>query len=271
VVPSRGRIGVAVGAIAFVLGTSACVSDDLPPSIWPPADFRLVVEQRDVAGGAVHVTRRLVVGPDGVVTYGVSSAPLVDPVTGLSLPVFDRLAIYALVPICLRALARRLDPLVEQAAVDEGSATASLAADGGYHLTWRAFRRSFVLAVPKRVRGIQAEIMTVVSAHLPLDESFDVALNRPVVGVLRGVPQPRADAAGALGAYEDLLADGAVADDLLLDAFALACRLGQRDAAERWLARWAEATAVARAGVSPFAEQGTRLEPEQLAAFLPPG
>jgi hypothetical protein len=257
--------------MVFVLAAGACVSDDLPPSIWPPADFRLVVEQRDVAGGTVHVTRRLVVGPDGVATYGVSSAPLVDPASGLSLPVFDRLAIYALVPICLRALARRLDPLVEQAAVDEGSATASLAADGGYHLTWRAFGRSFVLAVPKRVRGLQAEIMTVVSAHLPPDESFDVALNRPVVGVLRGVPPPRTDAAGALGAYDELLADGAVADDLLLDAFALACRLGRRDAAERWLARWSEATADDRAEVSPFAEQQTRLEPEQLVAFLPPG
>jgi hypothetical protein len=121
------------------------------------------------------------------------------------------------------------------------------------------------------VRGIPAEIMTVVSAHLPPDESFDVALNRPVVGVLRGVPQLQADAAGALGAYEDLLADGAVADDLLLDAFALACRLGERDAAERWLARWSEARAIERAAASPFAERQTRLEPAQLVAFLPPG
>ena len=56
-----------------------------------------------------------------------------------------------------------------------------------------------------RLRGQMAEIMGVISAHLPPGESFGVEMSKPIVTVLRGVPAPVEDLPGALAAYREQL------------------------------------------------------------------
>lgn len=266
-VRSVSRVVTALILLA-VGGSGGCLQSGLAPSIWPPEDFRLTVEELHFEGSLAHVTRRLVVDHDGLVVYGTSARPLVDPTTGTSLPVFDRLAIYELVPICVRALARRIDRLGVMA-IDSQPGEADAVADGGVVVVWQAFGSRRVLPVRGRVRGPLAEIMAVVGAHLPPGETFDVELNRPIVPVLRGVPEPRADASGALAALDDLAQQRASDAELLLDGFALACSLGRRDEAERLLAKWTELTAPERTGSGAFRD-GPRLGPELLGQFLPP-
>ena len=125
------RTAPALTSAALALLLTGCVSEQLPPSIWPPPDFSLTVEEVRLEGRAANVIRRFRVGADGVAVYGTSSQPLVDGATGVSLPVFDRLAVYQLEPDCVRALARRLDRLgiteIEGSAADEnGAATTGI-------------------------------------------------------------------------------------------------------------------------------------------------
>jgi hypothetical protein len=61
------------------------------------------------------------------------------------------------------------------------------------------------------------------------------------VPVLRGVPQPRRDLEGARSALRDQLAERHDDATLLINAFALACRAGDRPAAEQLLERWVAA------------------------------
>ena len=88
--------------------------------------------------------------------------------------------------------------------------------------------------------------------HLPPGEAFDSEMNRPVVPVLRGVPEPVTDAEGALKALRAQLEARPEDDVLLLDAFALACRLGERELASELLQRW-QVVAQAEVGESGFA------------------
>lgn len=256
------------GLVLLAVCAVSCVSGGLAPSIWPPQDFRLTVEELRFDGSRAHVTRRFVVDHDGVARYSTSSRPLVESTSGTSLPVFDRLAIYELVPTCVRALARRIERLgVEEIETQPGEG--DVAAEGGVVLVWQAFGSRRVLPVRGRVRGPLAEIMAVIAAHLPPGENFGIALNRPIVPVLRGVPEPRADADGALAALEALSRQHPADAELVLDAFALACSLGRRAAAEQLLAEWTEITAPERTGSNAFRD-GPRLGPELLARFLPP-
>ena len=107
----------------LTLSAAACVGDPLEPSIWPPANFSLDVEESRQDGDAMHVVRRLRVEASGVVLYATSSRPLVDASGAVSLPVFDRMSIYRLEPAAVRALSRKLDRLGvdELAASDSGA------------------------------------------------------------------------------------------------------------------------------------------------------
>ena len=123
--------------LVFALFAVACGGRELAPSIWPPEDFSLVVEETREDGDRMHVIRRLQVDASGLVIYGTSSQPLVDAKTGASLPVLDRLAVYGLEPTSLRFLARKLDRPVR----------AALAAGhrGGTQRTW--LRASLIGAI----------------------------------------------------------------------------------------------------------------------------
>lgn len=241
------RVWITIPALAAV----SCIGGGLSPSVWPPPNFVLVVDELQRDGDQLHVMRRLHVDASGVVIYGTSSQPLVDEASGASLPVLDRMSIYRLEPKSVRALARKLDRY------DIGELVVPTLAAGGsggpdLSLSWQAFDQKRVLSSSGRLRGRVGEIMALIAAHLPPGEAFDSEMNRPVVPVLRGVPEPVTDAEGALRALRAQLEARPEDDVLLLDAFALACRLGERELASELLQRW-QVVAQAEVGESGFA------------------
>lgn len=265
-----------VGIVAVALALAACAANDLPPSIWPPPDFGCDVEEVQVRDGLAHVVRRVRVTADGLVVYGTAARSLVDDATGIALPVYDRLAIYRLVPTCLRALARRIDRLGVRE-LDPTQGERGTAADTGLVLRWRAFGGERTIVARGRASTAMAAILNVVSAHLPPGERFQLPGmdERPIVPVLRGVPEPLADGPAALQAYGPLLAARPDDQSWLLEAYALACATGARARAEQLLRSWVEASAAARATGSAFAdgppgERPAGLTDAVLRRLLPP-
>jgi len=248
-----------------------CASQEPAPSIWPPSDFRCEMEELALRDGTLQVVRRVRFDGSGLVVYGTSTRSLVDPETKVALPVFDRVAVYQLVPACVRGLARRLkEKGVDTIDVVQGQRGA--AEDTGLSLRWRAFGTERLLTVRGRVNGPMLQILGVVAAHLPPGERFSFAGDEehPVVSVLRGVPEPIADTVGALRAHEALLAQHGDNGAWLLDAFALACAAGLRESAAALLERWGQREAL-RQAVSTFPDEGLLgLTTEGLRRLLPP-
>ena len=87
--------------------------------------------------------------------------------------------------------------------------------------------------------------------------------------MLRGVPAPRADAAGALAALQAQLAKTPEDTGMLLEAFALAVHLGHRQAAAELLQRWKAATEGDQ--VRAFQDAEPKLTPAILERMLPRG
>jgi hypothetical protein len=257
----------AIGALALLAG---CRARELAPSIWPPRDFQCEVEELALRDGALQVLRRVRFDVDGLVVYGTSSRSCTAPGADVALPVFDRLAIYQLVPACIRRFARRIEELGVRR-IDTAQGERGAGDDTGLVLRWRAFGAQRTLTARGRVHGPMAAILEVVASHLPPGERFELPEfpARPVVPVLRGVPEPLADAKASLAAYQQLL-DGDPDDRAwLLEAFALACDTGRRDVAEQLLERW-QATA-APPPVEPFADAPTDgLRADDLRRLLPP-
>ncbi|MBX3463585.1 MAG: hypothetical protein KF830_10465 [Planctomycetes bacterium] len=255
---------------ALMLGVG-CSGSGRADTIWPPADFELAIEEVHVDDGAAFVARRFRAFADGLVAYGTASRAVVDAETGTALPVFERLSVYRLVPTCIRALARRidrcgireLDPIQGERSAVEGPSLVVL---------WQAFGRNHLITVRGRVHGAMAEVLAIVRAHMPEGENFGLPAlaERPVVPVARGVPLPRTDAEGALEAHRRLLADRPEDAALLVDAFALACALDRRPAAEELLRRWRDATAEERRLRQMFPEDEPRLNGDLLERLLPP-
>ena len=255
--------------LAFGWLAAACETP-VPPSIWPPPDFVLTVEQVDHGSDAMQVAKRFRVRADGLVVYGVSTTSVVGGDRDLRLPVFDRLAVYQLEPQCTRALARRiercgildLDPVQ-----GEGGAMTS----PSVVVAWLAMGQRKVITASGPVHGAMAEILAIVEAHLPEGERLELpgVADRNLPRVLRGVPAPRVGANGALEVHRALLQKDPTDSERALDAFVLACHLGHRQLAEGLLAQWAEATAEQRRGQSVFADVGGGLSPEVLGTLLP--
>ena len=248
---------------------AACIGDGLSPSVWPPPNFRLVVEELSGEGRSVHVVRRFQVDAEGTVIYGTSSQPLIDSATGDSWPVFDRLSVYRLEPKCVRALARRIDGIgigelvIPLSGIEPESVP-------GLRLRWRAFEQQGYLPSSGRLRGQMAEIMATVSAHLPDGESFQIEMSKPVVTVLRGVPAPVEGAEGALAAYRQRLDVDPGDEEVLLATYALACFVGERSEAERLLEQWTELKAGQQTpGFGDNPEDTPQARAKVLARFLP--
>ncbi len=255
---------------ASLAALAACGAADLAPSIWPPADFQCEVEELELRGGSLQVLRRVRFDVDGLVVYGTSSRSHSAPGAGVALPVFDRLAIYQLVPACIRRLSRRLDQL-GVARLDTAQGERGATDQAGLVLRWRAFGAQRTLTARGRVHGPMAEILQVVAAHLPPGERFALPEfpAKPVVPLLRGVPEPLADAERSLAALQDLLARDPDDREWLLDAFALACATGARQQATGLLERW-EALAQRGPSLDPFPDEAPRgLTAGELRQLLP--
>lgn len=256
-----------------MLALTACASSDLPPSDWPPVDFEFEAEQLVLGSEGAQVERRMRVFADGMVVYGTAVDSLrqrVDPVVGptISLPVFDRLSVYRLVPNALRAFARRLDRLgIATMATRQGE---SLEVECSVVvLRWRAFGAENRILVQGGVGGPVAELLSAISAHLPTGEQFTSLGREPraVAPVLRGVPEPLVDRAAALQVHEALCEERAD-EQLLLDTFSLACANGDRARAQRWLARYGALTKPTAGTAAGSSE--VRLDEPFLQRLLPP-
>jgi hypothetical protein len=234
------RVLRSAASIALALPVAACASSALAPTIWPPPDFQCQVEEVELRGDVLQVVRRVRVDASGLVVYGTAERSVVDPQTKLALPVFERLAIYRLEPASARLFARRIHEhgvdKIETLQGERGAADAS-----GLVLRWRAFGSNRTITARGRVSGPMAYVLSVVAAHLPPGERLALpgVDERPVVSVLRGVPEPLLDAAAALRAHEAMLPTACDEEPMLLDSYALACAIGDRAAAEALLERWA--------------------------------
>jgi hypothetical protein len=246
-----------MGASVSLLALASCAAHDLPPSLWPPEDFRCTVEETELRDGRLCVVRRVRFEAGGLVTYATSSRALVDDPSNVALPVFDRMCAYQLVPACIRAFARELHGL-GVAMIDTTQGERGVLSDTAVFLTWRAFGQERVLVASGRVNGPMAQILDVVSAHLPPGERLHCAESppRPVVSVLRGVPEPLADAKASLEALEGLLVRTGEDRAWLLDAIALASDVGDRARAEALLERWLESERR-RGSEAPFGDRNS--------------
>jgi len=250
----------------------ACNTSPDHDTIWPPPDFEIAVDELRESDEQERIVRRFRVRADGVAFFATSSTSLGDATSKITLPVFDTLCIYQLVPTCTRALARRvhragvleLERIQGERRTPEG---------GSVILRWQAFARPKVVSARGRVNGAMAEILAIVAAHLPDGERLDLpgVAERAIAPVLRGVPAPVADAGAALEALLGVLQTSPRDQTLLLDAFALACHVGRRAVAEDLLQRWTAETADARREQEVFPEDELRLTPEILTGLLPAG
>jgi hypothetical protein len=263
----RARIALGVvGVLSFV----SCQSTQVPDSIWPPPDFLLRFEELRAVDTTQQVVRRFWVRADGLVVYATSSAWIEDGESSTRLPIYDRLAVYRLVPECTRALARRLDRygLLE---LDELQGERGAAEDFGVALHWHAFGVTKKLESRGPVHGAMADILATIAAHFPDGESIGIpgVAERGVANVLRGVPTPQVDAAGALAAFQGQLAETPDDVGMLLDAFTLASHLGRRDLAMELLQQWKAVTQDERR-MRAFQDDGEpKLTPAILERMLP--
>ncbi|MCA8948607.1 MAG: hypothetical protein KDE27_03850 [Planctomycetes bacterium] len=264
---------IALSAAATLGGASGCTSSEQVASIWPPADFDIEVEEFSTSGDQWRARCRFRVRADGLATYATAGGVVVDPETGTELPVWSRLAVYRLVPTCTRALARRVHRAgVLDLVPEQGQRGGDV--DVVARLRWQAFDRRQLVRSRGRVHGSMAEILAIVAAHLPEGESLGTpgVEERRIAPVLRGVPAPRDDAAGALAAHLELAAASPADRELLLAAFALACSLGRRVEAEELLTRWQQLEPPPEPSDEdePPALADVRLSPAMLRRMLPP-
>jgi hypothetical protein len=253
-------------ALPLVL-LAACGATGVPASQWPPADFELSVAEQEPLVSAAAGIRCFRVRADGLVVYGTAAHQLGGEHPGPGVPVLSRMAIYELVPECTRSLAMFL----ERSRIREQDPTQGRAAegDGGCVVVrFHAFGATTEVSLHGRVHGAMAGILGLVNAHLPAGEAFAAAgaeeRSRP--SLLRSVPAPVDDAAGALAAVESLLAQSPGDRFLLQQAFALACYLQRRPQAEQWWARWSEAeNSVAEV------DRSAAWRPDLLGTLMPAG
>ncbi|MFO1077082.1 MAG: hypothetical protein U1E73_05070 [Planctomycetota bacterium] len=252
--------GIALSALGF-----GCTTAPEPESVWPPADFRVSLQEFAIDTRDMRVERAFRVRADGLAVFATISDEIVDTVSGARLPVPGRMCIYRLVPTCTRALARRLyrsgllDVDAHQGEEDEALV--------GTRLAWTAFANDKVVTSRGRAHGAVAEALAILVAHMPAGETLATpgVEERNVPAVVRGAPAPIDDPAAALVALLDLV-DGSPKDrELVLDAFALACSLGRREVASAMLELWTQAAPPA----ANDAAEGPRLTPEILGRMLP--
>lgn len=254
--------------LALVLAIlSACSATGVPASQWPPPDFELSIVEQEPLVAAQTAVRWFRVRADGLVVYGTAAESVGGAGGAPVLPVLSRMAIYELVPECTRELAMFL----ERARIREQDPTQGIEAEGdggNVVVRFRAFGGTTQVTLHGRVHGAMASILGLINAHLPAGEAFAAAgaeeRGRP--GLLRSVPQPVEDARGALAAVEALLAQQPDDRWLLQQAFALACHLRQREAAQRWFARWSLEERRAETG-----DRSAYWQAGLLAACLPVG
>lgn len=238
----RSRQSWIVAALVGALAFAGCAAEELRPTIWPPADFRIEVEESQDVGGHRVVGRRFVVDAAGVAVYATATAVVAAPDAAVALPVLDRLCSYRLVPECVRSLARKLHRLgigtLEDAPAEAPASRLSL--------RWRAFGDARDIRSGANVEWALGEILALLSAHLPPGEPAFAGVDpaRKVEPAIDGAPAPAVDpAAGAF--WRERAAARPGDEGAWAAAFADACRRGVRREANDLLQQWQQAAGAA--------------------------
>lgn len=252
-----------------LLGSACSSSSRAPASEWPPADFRLLVEEVGPCAEGPLSTKRFTVTADGTCVYARSLNPVVDPETGTMLPVFDTLCAYRLRPECTRLLARKLEQRGVRA-LDAQQGTGGSFDSKSIRVVHRAFGHDTRLQATGQVHGGFVRVLHVVNAWLPSSERFDMPgmTGDSEPENLGAVPAPVQGVAAALAFVEERLQQDGEDQDLLLDAFALACRVGDRARSEALMGRWAAAAHQPATPDAPFFDP-PRLGVDVLRRMLP--
>lgn len=238
-------------------------------SLWPPEDFVLEVEW--TSGGAPEQSKakRFTVDATGLCVFAKSSSPIVDPKTKAALPVFDSMCAYRLRPECTRLLARKLHLRGVRGLEPQQGAVEDLAAPA-IRIRHGAFGPSRSCVAVGEAHGAFVKALHVINSFLPPSESFWLPgmTGDGEPEHLADVPAPLEGAPAALAWQEDQLRERGDQPQLLLDAFAVSCRLGDRARSEQLLARWEAAAVVSASKEAPFAD-APRVLPEMLRRMLP--
>lgn len=238
--------------------------------MWPPPDFYLEVEElRTVA--PFQVTRRLQVWADGTVLYKKADEQLPLAAGGAALAVFSDVCAYQLLPEVTRLLARKLsrrgvlqlDDELGDHLGDEGTAL---------RLRYHGFGKQKNVQASGQIHGTLVYVLRTINAYMPAGEEFTMPgmTGDKEPSTLRGVPSPWHDRRSALAFHQELLRRFSADRTLQLDAFALACRLGERAIAELLLQELKRGK-VEDAGASPQKVAALpQFTDELLRPLLPP-
>ncbi len=258
---------VGIGLLALLTGCGSTAPQG--ETVWPPQDFVLEVEWSSGGPPAQAQTKRFTVDASGVCVYSKSASPVIDPVSRAALPVFETMCAYRMRLECTRLLARKLhlrgiatlEP--QQGAVDDVDAPA-------IRLRHGAFGPPRIYTAVGQAHGTFVRVLHVVNSFLPSSESFWLPgmAGDSEPEHLADVPAPLAGAGAALAWHEERLALVGDRTGPLLEAFALACRVGDRARSEQLLSRWEASVYVAASQTAPFGD-GPRLQPEMLRRMLP--
>lgn len=207
-------------ACLAVLAVSGCRSNALPPSLWPPEDFRLrVLEIESTEEGPIH--RSFQVWADGLALYREADTVL----EGLPevLPIYRTVAAYMLDDRTTRTLARELQRAGLFAATEPIDENREILGTDASIAWWAHGTRGFV-SRRQLDRGPLERALDIVDAYLPPSRAFTPA--PPDVVRVDEVPEPLAYTRGALDAHVEILRSRPMGADFLREVFALAVAAG---------------------------------------------
>jgi hypothetical protein len=239
-------------------------------SAWPPPDFYLEVEELRTAPAPFQVARRVQVWADGTVLYKKAPDRLLMADGKIALAVFSDACAYKLLPETTRLLARKVWrrgvlELDDDQGDHRGDAGAAL------HLRYRGHGINKTVYASGQIHGTLVRVLRTINAYLPPGEEFALPgmAGDKEPSTLRGVPAPFADLAGAFSLHQELLQRFGTDRTLMLDAFALACRAGDRIAATDLLGRFRSAKVDASGVPPPELAQLPAVTDELLSPLLP--
>lgn len=254
------------------MAVPGCIGDPANvPSQWPPADFELLVEEVGTPAEGLRALRSFMVLADGTAVYRLAPEGLAVPGTDIVLPVFRVISSYRMLRETTRILSREL---TLEGIAQLGEVGAGRGGDAGavLRIRYRGFGDDRLVGASGMIHGALVRVLRSINAFLPAGEQFVLPgmTGERAPTLLRGVPPLRDDLAGALAFTEHLAAQYPDIDSLPLDAYALACKQGDRTLALQLLERWERAAGGSKRPPQLLPGRSLAARRAELELFLPP-